>query len=276
MSERLNKDLSICPCVNTGWQPRQATPGGGSTDRFKSFARSKSLGTICKEWILCYTLHLGGNGDYFQLIKFTTNDPAQEKSCSQGKALHQHRLTTCPFFHSGKTEGFNPNSKTSQNLVSIVIAQTKIKRLGQPVHPFIPPLFFCLDSEELLLGLCGLWWDSVPHFPGTKWQHRAQPRAIPLCMFSKLWAKGEDFLFSSECRSHITVLKMQCKWDFKTNFNLFPLLTFNQKKVFYCYQKWQKCPFASYAQDRKLSLIIKGSIRKNGFNMPRELSPKSR
>ena len=45
--ERLNKDLSISPCINTGRQPRQAAPGGGSTDRFKSFARSKSLGTTC-------------------------------------------------------------------------------------------------------------------------------------------------------------------------------------------------------------------------------------
>lgn len=47
--QRFNKDLSISPCINTGGQPRQAAPGGGSTDRFKSFARSKSLGTICEE-----------------------------------------------------------------------------------------------------------------------------------------------------------------------------------------------------------------------------------
>lgn len=29
--ERFNKDLSISPCINTGRQPRQAAPGGGST-----------------------------------------------------------------------------------------------------------------------------------------------------------------------------------------------------------------------------------------------------
>lgn len=137
---------------------------------------------------------------------------------------------------------------------------------GQPVLPSILPLFFCLDSEELFLGLCGLWQDAVHFqsaFPGANWERRAQPRAISCCMFPKLGTKGEDFLFSSEYTSHVTCLRMRCKWDFKTNFNQFPLHIFNQKKVFHCYQKWQKCPFASYAWDSKLSPIIQGSIRKS-------------
>lgn len=142
----------------------------------------------------------------------------------------------------------------------------KNKGIGDNLYVPSSPAFFCLDSEELLLGLCGLWQDAVPHsqsdFPGTNRQHRAQPSTITHCMFPKLWTESKDFLFSSECRHHVTCLKMQCEWDFKTNYNQFPLHTFNQKKVFHCYQKWQKCPFASHAQDSKLLPIIKGSIRK--------------
>lgn len=116
-----------------------------------------------------------------------------------------------------------------------------------PSSPFLVLFCFFLDSEELLLGLCGLWQDAVPHFqsafPGINWQHRAQPSAITCCMFPKLWTKGEGFLFSSECRYHVTCLRMQCEWGFKTYFNQFPLHIFYQKKVFHRYQKWQKMPF---------------------------------
>lgn len=115
-------------------------------------------------------------------------------------------------------------------------------------------------------------------FPGTNWQHRAQSSAVTCCMFPKLWIKGEDFFFFSECRYHVTSLKMQCEWDFKTNFNQFPLHTFTTRKFSAVTKNGKKCPFASYVQDIKLSPIFKGSSKKkkNGYNVPREVPPKSK
>lgn len=231
-------------------------------------------------------LRLGGKGDYFRLIKFPTSDPAQEKSCSQGKALHQHRLTTRPSFHGGKTGDFNPDSKTSQKLVSAVIAQAK-EGLGDSLyfpphtHLFLFFIFFCIESEELFLGLCGLRQDAVPHFqsvfPGANRPHRAQPRVITCCMFPNPGTKGEDFLFFLGCGSHVTLLRVQCEWDFKTDFNQVPsrAFSFNRKKVFHRYQKREKCAFASYARDRELSPIIKGGVRKNRLTFQGRFLPRA-
>lgn len=135
---------------------------------------------------------------------------------------------------------------------------------------FLPPFFsFCLASEEpFILGLCGLQHDAVPHlptvFPGATRLHGAQPRVITCCVFPKLGTKGEDFLFSLGCWSHLTLLRVQSEGDFKNNLNKVPSCTFsfNQEKVFHHCQNGKNIYFLHIL---KLSPTTKGGIRNNGF-----------